>query len=208
GRSRAGLLAPLTSSTRTFGVVVILQERRAGGFGRDMRRQMHTIADLASSALRRVMVQAAERRALEEAQRRAKQEVALREAAEALAAAFTFDEVTQQIARTALGATRAQGAFVEEIVPATGEEAAKVIVRAATGEGVPLVGNLAPFAGSCMEQALERREPILIPDLALVEGPCTGAGAAEPGCSAIAVPLGNAKAPIGALFVVSASGKP
>ncbi|HJP58735.1 MAG TPA: hypothetical protein VJ865_02000, partial [Gemmatimonadaceae bacterium] len=56
-----------------------------------------------------------ERRALEDARRRARQEVALREAAEALAGAFTIDDVTQLIAEAALKAVEGRGTFVEQI---------------------------------------------------------------------------------------------
>jgi signal transduction histidine kinase len=142
-------------------------------------------------------------RALRDARGRARREAALREAAEALAAAFTVEEVTRQIARTALGAMPARGAFVEEIVAAAGEEAERVVVRAAAGDGVPAVGSAVPFAGSYMERVLAAREPVIIADVVHAERPSMAAATAEPGCSAIVVPLGNAAAPIGALFVVS-----
>jgi signal transduction histidine kinase len=206
--SRAGLIAPMSASGAVFGALVILRDRASAPFGEGVRRQMHTLADLASTALQRITIQAAERRALEEAERRARQQAALREAAESLAAAFTFDEVTQQIARTALEATQAQGAFVEQIAAGTGGAADTVVVRASTGLGVPPLGAVAPFPGSRTEQAIESHEPIFVPDLPHDERPSTGASAAEAGCSAIVVRLGHGSAPIGALFIVNAADAP
>jgi signal transduction histidine kinase len=205
---RAGLIAPMSASGTVFGALVVLRDRTSAPFADGVRRQMHTLADLASTALQRITIQEAERRALKEAELRARQQAALREAAEALAAAFTFDEVTQQIARTALEATQARGAFVEQIAAGTGGSVDTVVVRASTGSGVPALGSTAPFPGSRTEQAIESHEPIFVPDLFHDERPSTGATAAGSGCSAIVVRLGHGSAPIGALFIVNAAEAP
>ena len=187
---------------------MILQDGTSAVFGDDARRQMQILADLASTALHRLWIQAGERRTLEEATQRAVQEVALREAAEALAAAFTVDEVTQQIARTALEATKARGAFVEQIVVGATAGSETAIVGASAGEGVPAVGSMATFAGSCTERVLKGNEPVLIPDVSHAEWSCMVTATAEDRCSAVVVPLGHAGGPVGALFVVSAAGVP
>jgi signal transduction histidine kinase len=202
--SRAGLVARLASPDRTLGVLVLLRHRASGAFGEDIRRQIRTLADLSSAALQRVAIQSAERRALKEAQRRAQQEEALREAAEALAAAFTIDEVTSRIARTALAATQARGAFIEQICAATADRTRAVTVRASAGAGVPALGATLPYAGSLTELVLGQGEPMLFPDLRQAPPPNAGTAEAETG-SMIAVPLRHAAAPIGALFVLSAT---
>jgi signal transduction histidine kinase len=139
-------------------------------------------------------------------QRRVEEEAALREAAEALAAAFTIDDVTQQIARTALDATRARGAFVEQIGSAAGGQPLTLVVRASAGVGVPAMGATAPCAGSYSELVLEGREPVLVADLARAGRSCTAATMVEAGSPAIVVPLGDPGAPLGALFIVGAPG--
>jgi signal transduction histidine kinase len=65
--SHTGLLAPLSAHDRTLGVLVLLRERASPPFDGDTRRQLHTLADLASAALQRVAIRAAERSALDEA---------------------------------------------------------------------------------------------------------------------------------------------
>jgi len=65
--SRTGLLAPLTFHDHTLGVLVLLCDRASPPFGDDTRRQLHSLASLASAALQRVAIQAAERNALAEA---------------------------------------------------------------------------------------------------------------------------------------------
>jgi len=202
---RSGLVAPLNSADRMLGVLVLLRNRASPAFDEDSRRQIHAVADLASAALQRVAVQAAERRALDDAQRRARQEAALREAAEALAEAFTVDDVTRQIAHRALDATQARGAFVEQIAAGVSERAPAVIVRASAGTGVPALGATRPYAGSITELVLERGEPVLVRDLERDPRLCAAMTVAGTGRSVIVVPLRHAEAPVGALFVLSAT---
>jgi signal transduction histidine kinase len=203
--SRSGLVAPLSSSGAVLGAMVVLHDGTPAGGGEDLRRQMHTLAEFASTALQRIATREAEQRALAEAERRARQQAALREAAEALAAAFTVDDVTQQIARTALEATQARGAFVEQIGSAADGTAERVVVRASTGSDVPALGSVAPLAGSWAAQAIEEEdeEPILVPDLSRGDRSCTAVDGA-----AIVVRLGHGELPFGALFIVNAAGTP
>ena len=77
-----------------------------------------------------------ERRLSDIARRRARHEEALREAAEALAGAFTMEDVTQRIVQAALETMEGRGAFVEEIVGSSGHPS-EVVVRAISGTGVP-----------------------------------------------------------------------
>ena len=150
-------------------------------------------------------------------QRRIEEEAGLREAAEALATAFTMDEVTQEIPRAALAAMQARGAFVEQItaLAEAAESPQAVVVQATAGDGAPALGTNAPYVGSYTDMVLQSGTAVLVPDLARPERPCTITTvsttigtSAETECSAIVVPLGNPDAPVGALFVVSAAGAP
>ena len=145
-----------------------------------------------------------ERRLAATLRRRVEEESALRQAAEALADAYTIDEVTQRIADSALEAVAAgRGAFVEFIESAT-DDSRSVVVRAIAGGGVPPLGTVAPFAGSRAEAVTTSGEPMLIDDL---RSPTNGTIAAMPNSSgsAIVVPLGSDAKTMGALFVLSSA---
>ena len=144
------------------------------------------------------------RRRVKDESARARQEAALRETAEALAGAFTIEEVTQRIAHAALEALAARGAFVEQIGRGPGESSDILTVRAVAGTGVPPLGNSYDFAGSHVEHVLRRGEPAVIP--APGEAACGGMLPTLNGVagSAIAVPLVSRGTPVGALFVLSA----
>ena len=144
------------------------------------------------------------RRRAEAESARARQEGALREAAEALAGAFTIEEVTQRIAHAALEAVEARGAFVEQIGKGPDESSDILTVRAVAGVGVPPLGTSSDFAGSYVERVLRSGEPALIPasDEPVGKGTLRTAGAVAGG--AIAVPLVSGQTSVGALFVLSA----
>jgi len=145
-----------------------------------------------------------ERRALQEARRRARQELALRETAEALAGAFTVEDVTGLIAQAALAVVEGRGAFVEQITDRDGGSK-DVLVRARAGAGAPALETVRPFAGSHTELVNTSGSPMLIEDLAAQ--PLEADGASQTGSSeAIVVPLGSLGTPIGALFVLSPAG--
>lgn len=146
-----------------------------------------------------------ERAAREAAERRIREETALREAARAVSASFTIEDITSQIVEGALRATEADGAYIERIHAARGE----VEVSAAAGSRTPPVGAVASYAGSLTERALQRREPEHIERLGDSSYPlpdhlartCTD-------CSAVVIPLFDTGNAIGALFVLRAPERP
>jgi signal transduction histidine kinase len=144
------------------------------------------------------------RRRVAEESARARAEQALRQAAEALAGAFAIDEVTQGIAHAAIEALGGRGAFVEKIASDTPEPS--VVVTAVAGSGGPRVGTTCELRGSYAEQVLAAGEPILIPALEEGRHPGVLGTLEDPGAPAIAIPLGSAAAPVGALLVLSATG--
>jgi len=137
--------------------------------------------------------------------RRVEEESALRQAAEALADAYTIDEVTQQIADSALGAVAAgHGAFVELIEPAS-DDSTNVVVRAVGGVGVPSIGAAAPFAGSWAEEVMISGEPMLIEDMADPRHRGNVATMPDRHGAAIVVPLGSDKTMMGTLCVLNSA---
>ena len=146
-----------------------------------------------------------ERRLTAKLRRRVEEESVLRHAAEALADAYTIDEVTQQIANSALAAVAAgRGAFVE-LIESAPDGSRSVVVRAIAGAGAPPRGVVAPFAGSCAEAVATSGAPMLIEDLASPTKPGTIAAMPKAHGSAIVVPLGSDATTMGALFVVSSA---
>ena len=133
---------------------------------------------------------------------------ALREAAEALAAAFTVENVTQQLVHSALQATGARGAFVEQILAAHGEASATLVVPASAGVDVPAIGSVVPYGGSCAELVLRGNEPMLFADLRGAGHQCAATIIDDVHCSAIVIPLAHGGAPIGALFLLGAEHSP
>lgn len=142
-------------------------------------------------------------RALKEARGRTRREVALREAAEALAGAYTMGDVTERIAHAALRAMRGRGAFVARIAArADGEE--DVVVRAVIGDDVLPLDATRAFDGSYTKLVTASGEPLLVDDLVALEPGGSFGGVPYPGRSAIVLPLHDGGTPIGALFVLSA----
>jgi signal transduction histidine kinase len=144
------------------------------------------------------------RRRVAEESARARAEKALREAAEALAGAFAIDEVTQRVAHAALEALGGRAAFVERIVRTA--SGSSVTVTAVAGSGGPPVGTTCGLPGSYAEQVLAAGDPILIPALEEGRHPGLLGTLEDPRAPAIAIPLGSTTAPVGALFVLSATG--
>ena len=141
---------------------------------------------------------------VDEESARARQEVALREAAEALAGAFTTDEVTRRTATAALRVVEARGAFVERVSKGPGT-ADCLSVSAVAGTNVPSLSSSCQFAGSFTELVTTSGNPELITHLG---GTADGPGStytADP-AEAIVVPLGTQGTMVGALFVLSAGG--
>jgi signal transduction histidine kinase len=145
-----------------------------------------------------------ERRLAAILQRRVEEESVLRTAAEAFAGAFTVDDVTQQIARSALDSTQAQGVYAEH-VSHTPDGSFAVVVRGEAGTGVPTLGTTLAYAGSYTEQAINIGKPVLISDLAGAEPPALDSVSIGVAASTIVLPLGQPGAPIGALYIVGAT---
>ena len=146
-----------------------------------------------------------ERRLTATLRRRVEEESALRQAAGALSDAYTVDDVTQRIADSALEAVAAgRGAFVELIEPAH-DDSISVVVRSVAGDGAPLNGATAPYAGSCAEAVTTSGQSMLIEDLAALGNPGIVATMPNGHGSAIVVPLGSDTTTMGALFVLSSA---
>ena len=141
---------------------------------------------------------------VEQESARARHEVALRESAEALAGAFTADEVTERIVRAALDAVGGRGAFVEWVSRRQGAPDS-LSVTAAAGTGVPPLSSSRAFAGSYTERTMASGNPELVTNLGQPDsGLCTTFTAGP--AAAIVVPLGPPGTRVGALFVLSARG--
>ena len=134
-------------------------------------------------------------------QQRAASEIALREAAEALAGAFSVEDVSQQIAQSALEATHARGAFVETVTSAH-DGSPILVVRGSVGVDVPLRGATRAYAGSLSERAMDQQAPAIMTDMEK-EYPSSDSLPAigKPG-HAMILPIKDADGPAGVLFIV------
>ena len=147
-----------------------------------------------------------ERRLSATLQRRVTEEATLREAAETLAAAFTVEDVLRQITQSALNVTRARGAMIEQVQPATVKAPQAIVVRASAGTGVPTAGTQAMYGGSYTAFVLEGGKPVVVQDLTTADHTCTATETAAPGWAALALPLGAGQARAGVLFLLGESG--
>lgn len=193
----SGLVAPLFASREQLGALVLLRDARASHFSEDERRQLRLIADLAIAVIRRIHV---ERMAFLEMQQRAASEKALREAAEALAGAFSVEDVSQQIAQSALEATHARGAFVETVTSSR-DGSPLLVVRGAVGIDVPLLGATRPYAGSLSERAIDQQAPLILTDIEAEYPASDSPGATGTPLHAMILPIKDANGPAGVLFI-------
>jgi signal transduction histidine kinase len=143
------------------------------------------------------------RRADQEAAR-ARQEAALRQAAEALAEAFTVDAVTEQLVNAAIEAVDGRGAFVVRARAGSDATSDTLSVEAVAGTDVPPVGRPCDFTHSYIDEVSLTGMPALVPSVGHDEH-CRQVPPAEAE-TMIAVPLGPAGQGAGALFIVSARG--
>jgi signal transduction histidine kinase len=146
------------------------------------------------------------RRRVEQESARARREGALREAAEALAGAFTTDEVTERIVQASLEAVEGRGAFVERIERSPDQAEEIATIRAVAGTDVPPLGRSRKFAGSSAERALSGGVPVLVcarDDDERSPNSLTAEQRDEAG-TAIVVPLGAGRTSVEVLSVISA----
>lgn len=142
-------------------------------------------------------------RSIGEIRQRAREEVALREAAEALAGAFTIDEVTKEIASVALEAMDGSSAFVAQFVAVPGDGSHALVVQAAAGENAPPSLDTGSGVSAAVERAMSSGEPMLIADLGAIQDADAAGPHARRRGSAIIVPLGGPRVAARALFVLS-----
>lgn len=138
-------------------------------------------------------------------ERYAGEEVALRQAAQALTVAVQAKDVMSPIARGAIAATEADGAYVEQIICEGGE----VEVVAISGRGVPPLGLRTPYPGSLTEEIIKSGEAELLTEIRpigesmaryLVES-CSR-------CSGLVVPLVSDQETLGALVLLRGPERP
>jgi signal transduction histidine kinase len=136
-----------------------------------------------------------ERRLAVLVRRRAERESSLRQAAEALASAYTNASISDEVARTALAVISARAAFVVHIKGTTkGDRQVVTVARAGNcGAGVGAVGSLTDLEW----EAIMTGPPKVI----VVPAGFGLLDAATGGDSAIVIPLCNSVEPIGAAFV-------
>lgn len=155
-----------------------------------------TLVLAALAGLLVVIVLAQRQRTLAAAlRRRVEYESALRETAEALAGAFTMDDVSAQIISSALHVTHARGAWFERVQ--SGPDGSTVLVVCdALGEGTPAVGSTRPCDDSGTQAAPGQEAPS-IADAGATNDP-TASG------RTITLPIEEFGRPVGAVTIVGA----
>ena len=146
-----------------------------------------------------------EQAARAEAERWAREEAALRKTTAVLVASSTTEQVMREIARNALAATDADGAFIERLDIGTDA----VIIVAMEGRAVAASGGRIPYRGSLAQQVIEGRTTLVVPRLADAQHQLPrDLVRLHPDDSALAVPLVDGGEPIGALILVRDHEKP
>jgi PAS domain S-box-containing protein len=130
---------------------------------------------------------------------------ALPEVAHRLAMGDDLAVVIQQIARTALDAVPADGAYVERIDFAAGE----VEAVASLGRVAPPLGLRVPYPGSLAEEVIESRQPEIVDDVAMERRPIGRVLQELCGaCTALVVPLISEGTALGALILLRLPERP
>lgn len=195
-RPRSSIVVPLIARGQIVGAMALVSTDASRRYGADDLALVEQVAS-------RVALTLDNARLYEESERRAREEMALGRAVATVSAAFTVEEIIQEIARSALVATGATGAFVERVYLERGD----LEVVAAAGENVPEVGLRAPFSGSYAEWVIEHGRPEAIADLATTGRPMPKTLPPCERCPAIVVPLIDAGQAIGALFLLRRPGE-
>ena len=145
-----------------------------------------------------------ERRLMAIVRERATRETSLRSAAEALAAAYTLNDVAREIARTAVAVLPAHGAFVVH-VDEVSENCTNLVVHSAAGSEVPTLGTACGVSGSAIERAMMSHAPMI--SVLHQTGPLMcNVDMNKSSIAALIVPLHDGEAAKGALVVLSATG--
>lgn len=196
---RSGIVVPLRTRGRILGSISLVVSDRS--YDENDLALARSLADRAALAVDNA-------RLYREARRRAAEQQSLREAVDAVGSARTTDEVIQQIARTAAKATGADSAFVTRL--RAGRDEVEVVGLA--GDILtPADATIAGADARHTRKVIERGDVLLLKHLGTLEGPFRASGGlardwAEG--SGLVIPLTGRKQPIGALFLLRASGKP
>ncbi len=193
---RSAMTVPMTARGRTVGAITFIAAESGRRYSSYDLLFAQQLADRAGLAVDNA-------RLFAQAQRRAIEERALRQAAHAVAASFTVEEVIAQIARSAIEATAADAALVERV----DADAELVRVVASYGRCGLVTGATLPLHGSFAEYVLEREVPVFIDRIERAERPLPDAllGAC-PDSSALVIPLAEGGEAIGALFLLRHAG--
>jgi signal transduction histidine kinase len=196
---RSLIVVPLVAHGEVFGAITLLAGPTSRAYDSEDLHAAEMLADRAAIALDNA-------RHYHDARRRAVQEEALRKAAAAVSAASTIQDVIAEVARRALEAIGADGAFVERIDIRANE----VELVAAAGIWTPETGLRLPYSGSLAQSVIERGEPILLEpgqhhDSVLLKQMTEVCGP----CAILVVPLRDGGEPVGCLILIRAgAGKP
>jgi PAS domain S-box-containing protein len=196
---RSVLIVPLWARGRVIGAITCAYTESGRHYSEADLPLARDLVGRAALAIENARLYEKAKQSRGEAERRAREEEALREAAGAVNAAFTSEDVIRRIAESALTATNADGAYVEHIDIGRGE----VEVVAVAGERAPPLGGRLPYAGSYTERVVESGSPEVVDRLAEARHRLPDDLTRScPDCSAAVVPLIDAGEPFGALILV------
>jgi signal transduction histidine kinase len=125
------------------------------GFARDITVRKHALEEEKKA---RAEAEAAR----SQLERRAEEEASFRHLASALTGAVEMSDVLYEITNRATLVTRADGVYVERILNAERQ----VEVVSTSGRGTPTRGTIVDYPGSMTEEILERRQPVILTDMA------------------------------------------
>lgn len=189
---RSAMTVPMVARGRTIGAISFIGAESGRRFTRYDLAFAEQLAARAALAVDNARLYA-------EAHRRMVDERALREAAEAVSASFTVEAVIDQISRSAMEATGAVAALVEQV----DQDGREVHVVASYGEAGLAQGARLPYTGSFAEYVLVHREPVLIERISAAHLPLPPAlRQSRPDDAALVMPLADGDVAIGALFLL------
>ena len=132
-------------------------------------------------------------------ERRAREEMAFRQIASTLTGAVEIDEVLLEVTQSAALVTRADGAYVEKVMPD-----GTVEVLAVSGRGTPKRGTKARYPGSLTAEIIDSGQPIVVADgRKPTEEMAPYLAAVCTDCELMIVPLLAEKEALGALVLLN-----